>query len=62
MTARALRDVQVGDVVDDYGTHRTVERVEAGRDDHGYPHVTLIYEDGHSLTHQASHTVKVVER
>lgn len=58
MTSRALRDLKPGDVVDDHGTPRTVTAVIPAFDDHGYPIVTVTYEDGGALVHNASHTVK----
>lgn len=45
MTSKPLRDLIPGDVVDDYGTHRTVESTTPGRDPNGYPTVSVVYED-----------------
>lgn len=56
----ALRDLKPGDVVDDYGTHRTVEAVRGFIAQNGYPLREVAYVDGSSLTHDASFKVQVV--
>lgn len=61
MTERALRDLKPGDVVNDYGTHRTVTEVRGFLAGNGYPLREVTYEDGSSLTHDASFQVEVVE-
>lgn len=62
MTEKALRDLNPGDVVDDYGIHRTVADVRGFLGGNGYPLREVTYLDGESLTHDASYKVKVVER
>lgn len=61
MTSKPLRDLIPGDVVNDYGTHRTVESTTPGNDPNGYPIVAVAYEDGGALVHNASYEVEVVE-
>lgn len=61
MISKPLRDLIPGDVVDDYGTHRTVESTTPGRDPNGYPTVSVTYTDGTVLVQAAGFTVEVVE-